>query len=175
VFALHTSTYVSACHGYSGYMQNTSCAAGFRKSVNTDSMVCHEDADGMRYSTCCLPNDPDSAALEVAVVVMLVTHIWAEVAQQFRIARRVEFDIKETLWLYTHDIWNILDTAALFTAAVADVTRACLLGGVRSLPPATTADIQMYAIVLGFLRFMTLLQVFEFSGSQFDTLLFFFW
>jgi hypothetical protein len=48
------------------------------------------------------------------------------------------------------------------------VTRACLLGGIRSLPLATTADIQMYVIVLGFLHFMTLLQVFEFSGSQFD-------
>jgi len=76
---------MSSYHGYSGYMQNTSCAAGFRKSVNTvDSMVCHEDADGMSYSTCCLPNDPASVALEFAVLVKLVTHIWAEGAQQFK-------------------------------------------------------------------------------------------
>ena len=157
---------MSSYHGYSGYMQNTSCAGGFRKSVNTvDSMVCHEDADGMSYSTCCLPNDTASVALEFAVLVMLVTHIWAEVAQQFRIVRRVEYDIQEALSWYTHDIWNILDTAALFTAALAGVTRAYLFDGVRILSPAATADLHMYAIVLGFLRIMTVLQVFEFSGT----------
>jgi hypothetical protein len=134
-------------------------------------MVCQEDADGRRYSTCCLPNDSASAVLEVVVAVMLVTHVWAEVAQQFRITRRVEYDnlgqwFKEALSRYTHDIWNILDTAALATATIAGVARACLLDGVGNLSPAMTADLHLYALVFGFLRIMTVLQIFEFSGSQ---------
>jgi hypothetical protein len=178
-------------------MQDTSCAVGFRKLVHTaylgirtqandqksrdDAMVCLESADGRRYSTCCLPNDPASVALEVAVAVMLVTHVWAEVSQQFRITRRVEYEnlgqwFKEALSRYTHDIWNILDTAALVTATIAGLTRAFLLDGVGNLSPATTADLHMYAIVFGFLRIMTVLQVFEFSGRQkFDTQTLLFW
>jgi hypothetical protein len=170
-------------------MQDTSCAVGFRKLVYTASgkegnvhpdfrskdtaMVCGVDADGMRmkYSTCCLPNNPDSTVLEVAVVVLLVTHIWAEVAQQIRMTRRVEYEslgqwFKEALSRYTHDIWNILDTLALLTATIAGVARACLYGGVGSLSPAVTADLHMYALVFGFLRIITVLHVFEFSGSQ---------
>jgi hypothetical protein len=150
-------------------MQDTSCAAGFRKSPA--ELVCSQSEDGIRYHTCCIPTDPASAAHEFAVVVLLVTHIWAEAAQQFRIARRVEYEnlgqfVKEVMSRYTHDIWNILDTAALLTATAAGVARACLIDGVGTLLPGLTADLFMYAIVLGFLRVMTVLQVFEFSGSQ---------
>jgi hypothetical protein len=67
---------------------------------------------------------------------------------------------------YTHDIWNILDTAALLASFAAGVARVLLLAGVAILSPWSTADVLMYAIVLGFLRIMTVLQVFEFSGSQ---------
>jgi hypothetical protein len=169
VVALHSPTYVSAYHGYSGFMQDTSCAAGFRKSPA--ELVCAQSEDGIRYHTCCIPTDPASAAHEFAVVVLLVTHIWAEVAQQFRIARRVEYEnlgqwFIDSLSRYTHDIWNILDTAALLTAFAAGVARASLLTGVETLSPGSTADVMLYAIVLGFLRIMTVLQVFEFSGSQ---------
>ena len=161
--------HVSAYHGYSGFMQDTSCAAGFRKSPA--ELVCAQYEDGIRYHTCCIPTDPASAAHEFGVVVLLVTHIWAEVAQQFRIARRVKYEnlgrwFIDGLSRYTHDIWNILDTAALLTAFAAGVARALLLAGVGILSPVSTADIYMYAIVLGFLRIMTVLQVFEFSGSQ---------
>ena len=173
---------------YSGYHEDTSCAVGFRKLVYTasgrgsgvhvdlklfdEAMVCAKDPEGNNYYwTCCLPNDPASAAHEFAVVVLLVTHIWAEVAQQFRIARRVEYEnlgqwFTVSLSRYIHDIWNILDTLALFTAIIAGVSRACLFGGVGILSPALTADLFMFAIVVGFFRIMTVLQVFEFSGSQ---------
>ena len=162
---LHTPTFVSSYHGYSGFMQDTSCAAGFRKSPA--ELVCSQSEDGTRYHTCCIPTDPDSAAHEFAILVLLVTHIWAEVAQQFRIARRVEYEnlgqwCKDALSRYTHDIWNILDTAALLASFAAGVTRVLLLAGVAILSPGS----MMYAIVLGFLRIMTVLQVFEFSGSQ---------
>jgi hypothetical protein len=159
---------------YSGLLQDTSCAAGFLRTSfpAVGGKVCAEGPEGKHYWTCCIPNDPASAALEVAVVVLLVTNVWAEVAQQFRILRRVEYEnlgqfIKEALSQYTHDIWNVLNTAALFAATVAGVARARLFDGVGSLSPANTADLHMYAIILGFLRFMTILQVFEFSGSQF--------
>jgi hypothetical protein len=109
--------------------------------------------------------------LEFAVIIMVVTHTWAEVAQQWRIARRVEYEnpgqwFKEVLSRHTNDIWNILDTAALLTAIVGGVTRGLLQNGFQTLSPEATADIHMYAVVLGFLRIMTVLQVFEFSGSR---------
>ena len=181
--ALHTPTYVSSYHGHSGYIQDTSCAAGFRKSPS--ALVCAKEEEFLNYgsaavhgvkSTCCLPTDPASMTHEVAVVLLVVTHIWAEVAQQYRTARRVEYEnlgqwFKDTLARYTHDIWNILDTAALFIAAVAGIARAFLFAGVGLLSPLVTADLHMFAIVLGFLRIMTVLQVFEFSGIQnFDVL-----
>jgi hypothetical protein len=213
----------SSYHGYSGVLFDTSCAAGFRRSVH-DEMVCADGtatswstSDGKRYFTCCLPNvsttnvslsgvaggvnsqtagldDDDilgtpgdgcesmvyfarrlcpepNLVLELAVVIMVVTHTWAEVAQQWRIARRVEYEnlgqwFIEVLSRYTNDIWNILDTAALLTAIVGGVTRGLLQQGFRILSPEATADIHMFAVVLGFLRIMTVLQVFEFSGSQ---------
>ncbi len=155
-------------------MQDTSCAAGFLRapSPTVDVMSCGEGPDGKRYLTCCLPNDPASGALEIAVVVLLLTHVWAEVAQQVRVSRRVEYEnlsqfIKEVLSRYTHDIWNILDTTALFTAMAAGVTRAFIYNWAGILSPAAMADLHMFAIVLGFLRFMTVLQVFEFSGTIF--------
>jgi hypothetical protein len=169
VVALHSPTYVSAYHDYSGFMQDTSCAAGFRKSPA--ELVCSQSEDGIRYHTCCIPTDQASAAHEFVILVLLVTHIWAEVAQQFRLARRVEYEnlgqwCKDALSRYTHDIWNILDTAALLAAFAAGVTRVWLLAGVAILSPGSTADVLMYAIVFGFLRIMTVLQVFEFSGSH---------
>jgi len=150
-------------------MQDTSCAAGFRKSPA--ELVCTQDETGIRYHTCCFPTDPISVAHESAVVVLLATHIWAEAAQQYRIARRVEYEnlgqwCIDGLSRFTHDIWNILDTVALLIAFGAGVARALLLAGGATLSPGLTADLQMYAIVLGFLRIMTVLQVFEFSGSQ---------
>jgi hypothetical protein len=109
--------------------------------------------------------------LEVAVIIMVATYTWAEVAQRWRISRRVEYEnlgqwIIEVLSRYTNDIWNILDTAALLTAIVGGVTRGLLQQGFRTLSPEATADVHMYAVVLGFLRIMTVLQVFEFSGGQ---------
>jgi hypothetical protein len=179
VVILHTPTYVSSYHGYSGYNHETSCAAGFRKSAA--ALVCAKEEEFSNYgsaavhdvkSTCCLPTDPASVTYEVAVALLVATHIWAEVAQQYRIARRVEYEnlgqwVKDTLARYTQDIWNILDTAALFIAALAGIARAFLFAGVGILSPLVTADLHMIAIILGFLRIMTVLQVFEFSGSQF--------
>jgi hypothetical protein len=223
--------HVSSYHGYSGVLLETSCAAGFRKSVH-DAMVCWDGREnptstsiGKRHWTCCLPNvtttnvsmsgvaggvnpqaggldDDDilgtpgdgcesmayfarrlcpelNIVLEFAVIIMVATHTWAEVAQQWRISRRVEYEnlvqwCTELLSRYTNDIWNILDTAALLTAIVGGVTRGLLQNGFQTLSPQATADIHMFAVVLGFLRIMTVLQVFEFSGSQifqnFDTL-----
>jgi hypothetical protein len=109
--------------------------------------------------------------LEFAVIIMVATHTWAEVAQQWRILRRVEYEnlvqwFIELLSRYTNDIWNILDTAALLTAIIAGVVRGLLQQGFQILSPEATADIHMFAVLLGFLRIMTVLQVFEFSGSQ---------
>jgi hypothetical protein len=107
--------------------------------------------------------------LEVAVIIMVATHTWAEVAQQWRISRRVEYEnkwFKKVLSRYTNDIWNVLDTGALLTAIVGGVTRGLLQNGFQTLSPEVTADLHMFAVVLGFLRIMTVLQVFEISGGQ---------
>jgi hypothetical protein len=113
--------------------------------------------------------------MELAVIIMVATHTWAEVAQQWRIARKVAYEtwgqwFIEVLSRYTSDIWNILDTAALVACIVVCVVRGLLQQGFRTMSPEGMADIHMFAVVLGFLRIMTVLQVFEFSGSQISIL-----
>jgi hypothetical protein len=107
------------------------------------------------------PSDEGIAA------VLLMTHLWAELSQLFRIAGKAQ-GIKDVFLRYTQDPWNCVDAVAMLTATAAGVARACLLGGVGFLSPVTTSDLHMYAIVLVWMRIMTFLQTFSFSGSQDD-------